>query len=105
MHVEQRKTATKRLAVVSLVLAAVVGASSLALAGDKTPAGMPWFFQAMPDAAQQSAWDMSTTLWGPNTAIPQKYKELIGLAVAAQIPCQYCIYGHTAGAKKAGASP
>jgi AhpD family alkylhydroperoxidase len=58
----------------------------------------------MPDGAQQSAWTLSTTLWGTNTAIPPKYKELIGLAVASQIPCQYCIYGHTANAKNAGAT-
>ena len=33
-----------------------------------------------------------------------KTKELIGLAVAAQIPCKYCIYAHTVGAKHAGAT-
>ena len=43
-------------------------------------------------------------IMGPNTAIPPKYKELIGLAVASQIPCQYCIYGHTKGAEKDGAT-
>jgi len=93
-----------KLDLAALVIAGLVSVSPVAHAGDKTPAGMPWFFQAMPDAAQQGAWDMSTALWGPNTAIPPKYKELIGLAVAAQIPCQYCIYGHTASAKKDGAT-
>ena len=29
---------------------------------------------------------------------------MIALAVAAQIPCEYCIYGHTVGAKHAGAT-
>src|SRR4249919_3658542 len=94
----------KRFNLLSFVAAAVVSVSSLALAGDTAPQGMPWFFQVMPSAAQQAAWDMTTTLMGPNTAIPAKYKELIGLAVASQIPCQYCIYGHSSGAKKAGAT-
>jgi AhpD family alkylhydroperoxidase len=30
--------------------------------------------------------------------------QLIGLGVAAQIPCRYCIYAHTVLAEKAGAS-
>ena len=35
----------------------------------------------------------------PHTALSGKEKELIGLAVAAQIPCTYCIYFHTQAAK------
>ena len=31
----------------------------------------------------------------PKSAIPGKYKELIGLALAAQIPCRYCVAFHT----------
>ena len=33
-----------------------------------------------------------------------KNKELIGLAVAAQIPCTYCVYFHTEVAKANGAT-
>jgi AhpD family alkylhydroperoxidase len=40
----------------------------------------------------------------PHTALSGKDKELIGLAVAAQIPCDYCIYFHSMAAQKAGAS-
>jgi AhpD family alkylhydroperoxidase len=40
----------------------------------------------------------------PNTALPSKIKELIGLAVAAQVPCQFCVYAHTGFAEMAGAS-
>jgi AhpD family alkylhydroperoxidase len=40
----------------------------------------------------------------PNTALDVKTKELIGLAVAAQIPCEYCVYFHTAAARKNGAT-
>jgi AhpD family alkylhydroperoxidase len=41
----------------------------------------------------------------PNTALPGRTKELIGLGVAAQIPCRYCIYAHDAFAKLNGATP
>ncbi len=40
----------------------------------------------------------------PKTKLDGKTKELIGLAVAAQIPCQYCVYFHTAAAKANGAT-
>jgi AhpD family alkylhydroperoxidase len=43
-------------------------------------------------------------IYNPKGALDAKTKELIGLAVAAQIPCQYCIYAHTLGAKHAGAT-
>ena len=33
-----------------------------------------------------------------------KVKESIGLAVAAQVPCTYCVYFHTAAAKAKGAT-
>ena len=40
----------------------------------------------------------------PDTALPKKVKELIGLAVAAQVPCDYCVYFHTETAKANGAT-
>jgi len=87
-----------------LVVGSVVASWSLAQAGDTSPTGMPWFFQGMPDAAQQAAWDLNKAIYGPDTAIPPKYQQLIALAVAAQIPCQYCIYAHAKGAEKKGAT-
>jgi AhpD family alkylhydroperoxidase len=47
---------------------------------------------------------MKTFQLNPDTQLNGKTKELIGLAVAAQIPCQYCIYFHTAAAKANGAT-
>jgi AhpD family alkylhydroperoxidase len=38
----------------------------------------------------------------PKTAIAPKYKELIGLAVASQIPCTYCTQFHSEAAKLNG---
>lgn len=40
----------------------------------------------------------------PDGQIPAKYRELIALGVAAQIPCTYCAYAHTAFAKANGAT-
>lgn len=38
-------------------------------------------------------------------AIPPKYRQLIGIAVALSTQCPYCIEAHTRAAKKAGATP
>lgn len=38
------------------------------------------------------------------TALEPKVKELIGLAVAAQIPCEYCVSFHTEAARVNGAT-
>jgi AhpD family alkylhydroperoxidase len=40
----------------------------------------------------------------PAGALDGKTKQLIGLGVAAQIPCAYCVYAHTKAAKAAGAT-
>ena len=66
---------------------------------------VPSFFKAFPEEAIAPAWDAYKGLeLNPNTALPGKVKELIGLAVAAQIPCRYCTYFHTQAARLNGAS-
>jgi AhpD family alkylhydroperoxidase len=57
-----------------------------------------------PPAAVGPAWQEYLAVFNPKGALDGKTKELIALAVAAQIPCDYCVYGHTAGAKHAGAT-
>jgi AhpD family alkylhydroperoxidase len=47
---------------------------------------------------------MKTLQLNPGTALSGKVKELIGLAVAAQVPCRYCTYAHTEFARLDGAS-
>jgi AhpD family alkylhydroperoxidase len=64
----------------------------------------PLIFKAYPAYALPGAWDNFKELGSPNSKIPPKYRELIQLAVAAQIPCIYCIYFHTSAAKLFGAS-
>ena len=66
---------------------------------------VPSFMKAYPEAGIAAAWDEWRTIeLDPKTAIPNKTKELIGLAVASQIPCRYCVYFHTQAAKLNGAS-
>lgn len=65
---------------------------------------VPMMFEAFPKYALAGAWDNFKQLSSPNSVIPPKYRELLQLAVAAQIPCQYCIYFHTEAAKAFGAT-
>lgn len=65
---------------------------------------VPSFFEMYPKHALPGAWDSFKNLNSPESKIPAKYRELLQLAVAAQIPCQYCIYFHTAAAKANGAT-
>jgi AhpD family alkylhydroperoxidase len=70
----------------------------------KTFGFVPAFIQQTPDEFLPGAWSELVSLqMNPNTALSGEIKELIGLGVAAQIPCRYCIYGHTEFAKLNGA--
>jgi AhpD family alkylhydroperoxidase len=72
---------------------------------EQTLGSLPSFFKQMPATAIAGAWaEMKGFQLNPKTQLNGKTKELIGLAVAAQIPCQYCIYFHTAAAKANGAT-
>ena len=66
---------------------------------------VPGFFKAFPESGISGAWTEFKAVQGSDkTAIPPKMKQLIGLAVSAQVPCAYCVYFHTALAKAYGAS-
>jgi AhpD family alkylhydroperoxidase len=66
---------------------------------------VPSFFKLFPEEGIAGAWaEFKGVQLNPKSALTGKEKELIGLAVAAQIPCSYCIYFHTAAAKANGAS-
>jgi AhpD family alkylhydroperoxidase len=66
---------------------------------------VPGFFKQFPEVGIAGAWrEFKTIQLNPHSALPGKYKELIGLAVASQIPCRYCIVFHTEAARLNGAS-
>lgn len=62
---------------------------------EKTLGLIPKFFQAFPKEGIAGAWSEFKALQlNPFTSLNGKQKELIGVAVAAQIPCEYCVYFH-----------
>jgi len=66
---------------------------------------VPGFFKQFPEIGIAGAWaEFKSVQLNPNTKLDGKTKELIGLAVSAQIPCHYCVYFHTAAAKLNGAT-
>jgi AhpD family alkylhydroperoxidase len=70
-----------------------------------TLGGVPSFVRLFPKGAVAGAWAEERDLELSNkTALSPKEKALIGLAVAAQIPCEYCIWLDTRSAKSAGAT-
>ncbi|MEI7601634.1 MAG: carboxymuconolactone decarboxylase family protein, partial [Aestuariivirga sp.] len=81
-------------------------AATAAYADIQATLGMvPAFFRAFPESGIAGAWaEFKMVQLNPATALNGKTKELIGLAVAAQIPCGYCVYFHTAAAKANGAT-
>lgn len=61
-------------------------------------------FKVIPHDTVPHEWaEMKEYSFG-KTEIPAKYRELIGLAVAASIKCPYCVYFHTKAAKMNGAT-
>ena len=61
-------------------------------------------FKAIPKDALPGMWENFKAMQNPDNAIPPKYRELLQLAVASQIPCDYCIYYHVTVAKVYGAT-
>jgi AhpD family alkylhydroperoxidase len=86
----------------SLALAMVM--ASPAIQSANAQAAPEWMKQTFPQEALTPAFEEFNAVFNPNGALDAKTKQLIGLAVAAQIPCQYCVYAHTVEAKKAGAT-
>ncbi|MBB3192484.1 carboxymuconolactone decarboxylase family protein [Halomonas cerina] len=83
-----------------LTSALLLGMSGFAVAQE-----VPKFFsETYPEHALQSALEARSALRSEEAALDAKTRELIGIAVAAQIPCSYCSYFHTQSAKAEGAS-
>src|SRR4051794_374617 len=66
---------------------------------------VPEFFKELPDYLLPTEWASFKSLQlSDQTAIPNKYKEMIGLAVSGATRCRYCVYFHTEAAKLFGAT-
>jgi AhpD family alkylhydroperoxidase len=65
---------------------------------------VPEFMKKTPPEAAAGAWLQMRDLEMSPTALPGKTKTLISLAVAAQVPCRYCLVADTEFAKLEGAT-
>ena len=112
----RKSTATIVTLTTAIALGAITGLARLASAQDasaqatyrdieQTLGSVPTFFKLFPEIGIAGAWaEFKSVQLNPHTKLDGKTKELMGLAVAAQLPCQYCVYFHTAAAKANGAS-
>jgi AhpD family alkylhydroperoxidase len=71
---------------------------------EKTLGTVPGFMKALPNDVLIHDWALWKKYTLGQTEIPGKYRELGGLAVAANIKCPYCQLMHTALAKLHGAT-
>jgi AhpD family alkylhydroperoxidase len=71
---------------------------------EETMGLVPEFFRRVPDYLLPTEWASFKSLELGETAIPNKYKELIGLAVSGATRCRYCAYFHTEAARLFGAT-
>jgi AhpD family alkylhydroperoxidase len=89
----------KRL-ISAFTLAALAVGASIALAQEP-----PKFYKdTYPEFALKSRLAAEDVLAGDDAKLDGKTRELIALAVAAQIPCAYCVYFHDKNARAKGAS-
>jgi len=65
---------------------------------------VPGFVTTMSDATLEYEWSTLKSVQMEPGPIPNKYRELIGLGIAASRGCEYCTYFHTQFAKLNGAS-
>jgi len=107
----------KTIAIAALAAATLIGAVSFAAAQDlpsvedtykeieATFGVVPSHVRMYPKSAVAGAWAMTKgLLTDQGNALEPKVKSLINLAVAAQIPCRYCIWLETKMAKAQGAT-
>jgi AhpD family alkylhydroperoxidase len=65
---------------------------------------VPSFFEAVPDSSLELEWKLMKRVQFEEGPIPNKYRELIGLGMAAVMKCRHCTLFHTEVAKLNGAT-
>jgi AhpD family alkylhydroperoxidase len=65
---------------------------------------VPQWMEQLPEGSLQGFWGMARDFWLKETKIPNKYKELIGIAVSGATRCKYCVLFHTEAARLFGAT-
>ncbi|OGQ18040.1 MAG: alkylhydroperoxidase [Deltaproteobacteria bacterium RBG_16_71_12] len=64
----------------------------------------PEWLKQVPDPALEGLWGQMRDFYLAQTTIPNKYKDLIGLAVSGATRCRYCTLFHTESARLNGAT-
>jgi AhpD family alkylhydroperoxidase len=65
---------------------------------------VPSFFKLVPDSTLELEWELMKRVEFEEGAIPNKYKQLIGIAVSGVTKCRYCALFHTEMARLNGAT-
>lgn len=65
---------------------------------------VPSMFKSIPDSSLELEWKLFKQVQFEEGPIPNKYRELIGVAVSAISKCHYCSFYHTELAKLNGAT-
>ena len=65
---------------------------------------VPTFIKALPDSSLEMEWQLMKRVQFDEGPIPNKYRELMGVAIAAVTRCRYCAVFHTEVAKLNGAT-
>jgi AhpD family alkylhydroperoxidase len=65
---------------------------------------VPSFFKQIPDRFIDAEWNLFKEIELGETLIPNKYKELMGIALHSETKCQYCTLFHTEAARLFGAT-
>jgi AhpD family alkylhydroperoxidase len=65
---------------------------------------VPSMFKPVPDSSLELEWQLFKRVQFDPGPIPNKYRELIGVAIAAATKCRYCEVYHTEVAKLNGAT-
>ena len=65
---------------------------------------VPEFFATIPDQYIDQEWQLFKSIELGETLIPNKYKELMGIALHSETKCHYCTLFHTEAAKLFGAT-
>ena len=65
---------------------------------------VPGFLKTLPDSTLELEWRLMKASQMEPGAVPNKYRELIGIGVAAATKCRYCIFFHREMARLNGAT-
>jgi AhpD family alkylhydroperoxidase len=65
---------------------------------------VPTMFKSIPDSSLELEWKLFKQVQLEESPIPNKYRELIGVAISGVTKCRYCAFYHTEVAKLFGAT-